>query len=170
MTMRESSYGYRPERPRIVDRIAAWAGGLFVIDGLAHLWFADARASLTGLDMGAASIAIGIFWTIFGTVMMVGGLAHARSVAINAATSLTLASGGCLIMIALKSAGLLPLLIYSTMAMISFVVLVSLHFTERSDLKRELAIARSAMPKPTSTRPDGPRICHRRNETEENGK
>ena len=123
---------------RKADLLAVVAGAVVTTTGFAQLFLPAASGSLTGFEPGVASSIVGALWLTLGLLLVVGGAARLRAVALNAAFSLIVTSACSIVVILWKAPGTAPLVVHSAMAVLGIFGGVILHITDRSDLKKEL--------------------------------
>lgn len=136
----------RQEPPRsafhAADRIAVLAGTVVTIFGLGELFLPLLLQPFTGLESGNAATMIGALWTVLGLMLLLGGGARLRAIAISAAEFLLIISACGLAVMLWKSAGVLPVFTHGTIAGLCFVSGGLVRLTDRSDLKKEITRAR----------------------------
>lgn len=138
-------------RSHAADRIAGLAGAVVMAFGLGQLFAPLVLQPLTGLESGNGAALIGALWSVLGLMLLFGGGAKLRPIAMSAA-ELLLVTGACGLAVMLwKSAGILPVATHGTIAVLSLVSTGLVRLTDRSELKKEIIRARELarkMPEP----------------------
>ena len=147
MAAAHSTDGYAPGSARMeaptpqshaADRIAGLTGAVVMAFGMGELFAPLVLQPFTGLETGNGAAIIGALWSVLGLMLLFGGGARLRPVAIFAAEFLLLTSACGLAVMLWKSAGIIPVATHGAIAALCLVSTGLVRLTDRSELKKEI--------------------------------